>query len=361
MRRGRNASKKTALTAMEQYELNQWLEQNEIHSNNLRRSFTDVLPLARLLSRYYPDLIDLNYYPPRNSVHNKLCNWESFNKRVLTRLGLHLSRDQMVRVARSVPGSVDLLLYSIMRVQLAAERKAREAKDSSADDEDNATEAEAEAAARQQLQLQQQQSDSQQLLERDIDAQRPRTLKQAQAVLRRSERAQSATSATMRRQSQSQSQAEELVATGAQQRGEQQQHPQQQQQQRTVLYSHYMQAVKQLQQRNDKIERFNQLSAHLENMLQLKCERIDELQQQVARLNPHAPHPPADSAQRTAETSGNNNNNNKHKNNTQHKRCMRLKKRATTRRTIQALTDRIRIPGFGFAAAAFPLKLTPNT
>ncbi|XP_030568735.1 sperm flagellar protein 1-like [Drosophila novamexicana] len=128
--------KRTSLSAVEQYELNQWLEENRINSSNLRRSFTDVLPLARLMSRYYPDMIDLNYYPPRNSVQNKLCNWESFNKRVLARLGLQLTRDQMVRVARSVPGSVDLLLYSVMRVQMAAERKAREERPSSGDDDD---------------------------------------------------------------------------------------------------------------------------------------------------------------------------------------------------------------------------------
>ncbi|XP_064538817.1 sperm flagellar protein 1-like [Drosophila montana] len=128
--------KKTSLSAVEQYELNQWLEENRINPSNLRRSFTDVLPLARLMSRYYPDMIDLNYYPPRNSVQNKLCNWESFNKRVLARLGLQLTRDQMVRVARSVPGSVDLLLYSVMRVQMAAERKAREERPSTEDEDE---------------------------------------------------------------------------------------------------------------------------------------------------------------------------------------------------------------------------------
>ncbi|EDW66374.2 sperm flagellar protein 1 [Drosophila virilis] len=132
--------KRTSLSAVEQYELNQWLEENRINSSNLRRSFTDVLPLARLMSRYYPEMIDLNYYPPRNSVQNKLCNWESFNKRVLARLGLQLTRDQMVRVARSVPGSVDLLLYSVMRVQMAAERKAREERPSSEDEDIDADE-----------------------------------------------------------------------------------------------------------------------------------------------------------------------------------------------------------------------------
>lgn len=193
MPRQLNSTKKTTLNAVEQYELNQWLEQNHINSTNLRRSFTDVLPLARLLSRYYPALIDLNYYPPRNSVHNKLCNWESFNKRVLARLGVHLTREQMVRVARSVPGSVDLLLYSIMRVQLAAERKAREAKDSSKDDDEektvNQTTGQDNDAAKKLATVDDENED---------DAgngmpskpNMPKTLKQAQAALKRSERSQ---------------------------------------------------------------------------------------------------------------------------------------------------------------------------
>lgn len=120
-----DSSKKTSLSPSEQYELNQWLEEHDVNPANLRRSFTDVLPLARILNRYYPEIIDLNYYPPKNSVYNKLSNWETFNKRVLSKLGVPLTREQMVGVARSVPGSVDMLLYSVMKMQVAAERKAR--------------------------------------------------------------------------------------------------------------------------------------------------------------------------------------------------------------------------------------------
>ncbi|XP_017963110.1 uncharacterized protein LOC108655798 isoform X2 [Drosophila navojoa] len=118
--------KRSSLTAVERYELNQWLEEHNVSSANLRRVFTDVQPLARLLYRYYPEIVDLNIYPPVNSVHNKVCNWETFNRRVLSKLGLQLTREQMIRVARSVPGSVDQLLYSVMRVHRAAEQKARE-------------------------------------------------------------------------------------------------------------------------------------------------------------------------------------------------------------------------------------------
>ncbi|XP_034472745.1 sperm flagellar protein 1-like isoform X2 [Drosophila innubila] len=260
MPRQTTSAKKTSLNAVEQYELNQWLEQNHINSTNLRRSFTDVLPLARLLSRYYPDLIDLNYYPPRNSVHNKLCNWESFNKRVLARLGLHLSRDQMVRVARSVPGSVDLLLFNIMRIQMAAERKAREANGSTDEDEEDDRHAEADNVANNELHKNAEQLKEQPTatttaanavkipaaLDDDDDAgsvlppkpNMPKTLKLAQAALKRSERLQMATAGILQRAAaRGNNSNRRVMTTGSDVAGasgitrEQQQQSQQQQQQ----------------------------------------------------------------------------------------------------------------------------------
>ncbi|EDW75319.2 uncharacterized protein Dwil_GK20109 [Drosophila willistoni] len=114
---------KSSLSTIEEYELSQWLMQNDVNPAKLRRTFTDVLPLARLLSRYFPGLVDVNFYPARNSVRSKLDNWEQFNKRVLSKLGVHMTRDEMDRVARSVPGSIELLLFSIMNA--SSSRKSR--------------------------------------------------------------------------------------------------------------------------------------------------------------------------------------------------------------------------------------------
>ncbi|XP_068159237.1 sperm flagellar protein 1-like [Drosophila tropicalis] len=131
--------KKTSLTSVEQYELNQWLQENNINPAKLRRSFTDVVPLARLLSRYYPELVDVNFYPPRNSVQSKLSNWDLFSKRVLVKLGLRVTREEMDRVARCVPGAIDLLLHNIMIAHQANQyhrRQAEQDSDSSQNDED---------------------------------------------------------------------------------------------------------------------------------------------------------------------------------------------------------------------------------
>ncbi|KAM8721059.1 hypothetical protein ACLKA7_007005 [Drosophila subpalustris] len=411
MPRQTTSTKKTSLNAVEQYELNQWLEQNHINSTNLRRSFTDVLPLARLLARYYPDLIDLNYYPPRNSVQNKLTNWESFNKRVLARLGVHLTRDQMVRVARSVPGSVDLLLYSIMRVQMAAERKAREAHGSSDEDGDdgdvdNAVQSENKVNEPQAAVVvdAEKKLDSTNLNTNDDNdddvagsvlppkPNMPKTLKLAQAALKRSERLQMGHTVGILQRARGGPQSNNnnnnnndnrrltlatatATATGSdaigsessaagvnRQRGEQQV---QKQKQRTVLYSHYMQAVNQLQQKNDKIARFDQLSAHLENMLQLKCERIDELQQQVANAVNHLKPSTTTTTTDTHNNSNNsknstNNSNNSNNSNNNNKRRLRFKKRirSTTNNSIEQKLGTIPIPGIGIAGANFPVKLS---
>lgn len=320
-------TKKTMLSPSEQYELNQWLEENEVHSNNLRRSFTDVLPLARLLSRHYPELIDLNYYPPKNSVHNKLCNWESFNKRVLSRLGVQLTREQMVRVARSVPGSVDLLLYSVMRVQVSNERKRREREDaaatSSSTSEDqnlnpNAAQTTATTVTTDQAEESAPASDSthRSATAPSMEMTAATTIRQAKQNAGRMMRIGARSPATG-------AELDSVATAGGGisdvKRGELlhdttqlsvpklqqllqlhehhnhnnehvqlqlspslQTHPNRKSK-RMVLYSHYKQAVKQLQEKNDKIARIDQWSAHLENMLHLKCDRIDDLQKQVAQ------------------------------------------------------------------------------
>lgn len=330
--------KKSSLSAVEQYELNQWLEENNISSTNLRRSFTDVLPLARLLSRYYPDIIDLNYYPPRNSVQNKLCNWESFNKRVLSKLGLQLTREQMIRVARSVPGSVDQLLYSVMRVHMAAEMKAREEHESTDDYDESVPTATLLPSADTEDKLDEVKPSPLPLPtapplmlankfnkplgvtkaedNKDQTTISVKSLKQAAALpptaMKRTGLSRGGTGIggggtqrTGRNKRQLQQHRNAHVAAAAAEspsaatattaatparatastttasrlRGEQ---VSVLPKQRMVLYSIYMQAANQLQRRNAKIARFDQWSAHLENMLQLKCERIDELQRQVA-------------------------------------------------------------------------------
>ncbi|XP_030381606.1 sperm flagellar protein 1-like [Scaptodrosophila lebanonensis] len=105
------------LSGKELEEVHKWLHQNNINSLRLRREFSDVLPLAELLKRDYPRLIDLYNYPKKNSVQLKMVNWETFNFKVLSKFNLTLSRELMELLAGGVPGAAEVLLHEIIRLE----------------------------------------------------------------------------------------------------------------------------------------------------------------------------------------------------------------------------------------------------
>ncbi|KAH8255733.1 hypothetical protein KR038_009456, partial [Drosophila bunnanda] len=98
-------------------ELRVWLRKNKIDGKKLRREFSDVLPLAELLKRDHPRLIDLYNYPKKCSVQLKLVNWETFNYKVMSKFNLSLSKDLMERLANGSDGAAEVLLYEVIRLE----------------------------------------------------------------------------------------------------------------------------------------------------------------------------------------------------------------------------------------------------
>ncbi|KAH8308078.1 hypothetical protein KR059_005993, partial [Drosophila kikkawai] len=98
-------------------ELHVWLRKNNINGNKLRREFSDVLPLAELLKRDHPRMIDLYNYPKKCSVNLKLINWEVFNHKVMSKFNLSLSKDIMERLSNGTEGAAEVLLYEIIRLE----------------------------------------------------------------------------------------------------------------------------------------------------------------------------------------------------------------------------------------------------
>lgn len=105
------------LNSEEIAEVHKWLQQNEINTNRLRREFSDVLPLAEMMKRDHPRLVDLNNFPKRSSVQLKVANWETFNYKVLTKFNLTLSRDFIELLSTGAHGAAEVLLHEIMRLK----------------------------------------------------------------------------------------------------------------------------------------------------------------------------------------------------------------------------------------------------
>jgi len=65
-------------------DLFRWIDDHEItrQKKNLNRDFSDAVPLAEILKKHYPKLVELHNYAPRNAVSQKIINWEILNKKV---------------------------------------------------------------------------------------------------------------------------------------------------------------------------------------------------------------------------------------------------------------------------------------
>lgn len=98
-------------------ELYKWLQQYDINISRLRREFSDVLPLAEIMKKDYPRLIDLNNFPKRSSVQLKMSNWETFNYKVLSKFNLSLHREFMELLSAGMHGAAEVLLHEIMRLR----------------------------------------------------------------------------------------------------------------------------------------------------------------------------------------------------------------------------------------------------
>ncbi|CAH1974721.1 unnamed protein product [Acanthoscelides obtectus] len=96
-------------------ELYKWIDGHTItrQKRNLNRDFSDAVPLAEILKHHYPKLVDLHNYSPKNSLSQKIVNWELLNKKVLSKLKISLGQQEIELLAKGIPGAIEKLLQTI--------------------------------------------------------------------------------------------------------------------------------------------------------------------------------------------------------------------------------------------------------
>lgn len=57
--------------------------------------------------------MELHNYSPRNAVNLKLLNWETLNRKVLSKINYPLDKDVMRKLSESIPGVIERILYDI--------------------------------------------------------------------------------------------------------------------------------------------------------------------------------------------------------------------------------------------------------
>lgn len=96
-------------------QLLKWIDSHTItrQKKNLNRDFSDAVPMAEILKHHFPKLVDLHNYSPKNAFAHKLSNWDILNRRVLHKLRINLSAQEMEHLAKATPGAAEKLLSQI--------------------------------------------------------------------------------------------------------------------------------------------------------------------------------------------------------------------------------------------------------
>ncbi|XP_053952882.1 sperm flagellar protein 1 [Anastrepha ludens] len=199
------------LTDEQLSDLKKWLADQQINPNKLHREFSDAVPVANLLKKLYPKLIDLHNYPPRNNTQLKLNNWETLNFKALGKIGLQQTKNMLHKLAKGIPGAIESLLYDIKMNDRLLKKNDKN------DEQEQAW------------------SENDDIIVVNVNK------KVGDAIV--------------------------------------------QVPQKMILYSVYEQSVRDLQTKDSYLNAANQKIAHLENLLKLKSERIDELCAQLAKVS----------------------------------------------------------------------------
>ena len=96
----------------------EWVDSFQLKKKkkNIARDFSDGLLLAEMIKKYAPKLVDLHNYPECSSKKQKLNNWDTLNNKVLKKLGLRLSKNEIEDVVNCKPNAIELLLKKVYTV-----------------------------------------------------------------------------------------------------------------------------------------------------------------------------------------------------------------------------------------------------
>ncbi|XP_050357660.1 sperm flagellar protein 1-like [Nymphalis io] len=82
-------------------------------TRKINRDFSDAVLLAEIFSVHYPKLVEMHNYPPRNRHSLKLNNWMTLNRKVLKKLKLNLCTNTMAQLANCAPGLIERVLVMV--------------------------------------------------------------------------------------------------------------------------------------------------------------------------------------------------------------------------------------------------------
>jgi len=100
----------------------EWVDSIQLSrpKKNISRDFCDCVLLAEIIKHYIPRLVDLHNYPSVSNTKHKFINWNNLNEKVLRKIGLRLTKNEISDIITCKPFAIEKLLQ---RVYAAIESK----------------------------------------------------------------------------------------------------------------------------------------------------------------------------------------------------------------------------------------------
>lgn len=83
---------------------------------NINRDFCDGLLLAEIIKYYHPKLVEIHNYPSASSTKQKLSNWNTLNLKVLKKIKLNVTQDEILEIVNCKPKAIEKLLLRLYYV-----------------------------------------------------------------------------------------------------------------------------------------------------------------------------------------------------------------------------------------------------
>ena len=93
----------------------EWVDSIELSrpKKNIARDFSDGVLLAEIIKSYLPHLVDLHNYPSCSNSKHKESNWNVLNNKVLKKMHIKLSKDEIDSIIKAKPLAIEKLLQRV--------------------------------------------------------------------------------------------------------------------------------------------------------------------------------------------------------------------------------------------------------
>ena len=96
----------------------EWVDSIELSrpKKNIARDFSDGVLLAEIIKSYLPNMVDLHNYPSCSNPKHKESNWNVLNNKVLKKLHIKLTKQEIDSIIKAEPLAIEKLLQRVYAV-----------------------------------------------------------------------------------------------------------------------------------------------------------------------------------------------------------------------------------------------------